>query len=929
MVLAKVLKLVFGDRNERELKAVRPLVGRIAELEPRFKALSAEDLRGQTALFRERLKNGQPLDELLPEAFAAVREAASRTLGQRPYDVQMLGGVVLHQGRIAEMATGEGKTLTACAPAYLNGLPAKGVFIVTVNDYLARRDRDWMAPVYGALGMTAGAIQAHMAPAERHPQYACDLTFGTNSEFGFDYLRDNMKSRREDQVQKHLHYAIVDEVDSILVDEARTPLIISGMPESSTALYYGADRVARELKAGPDFEVKEKERTCLLTEEGIEHAQKLAGVESFYDGEHMEWPHHLEQSLRAHYIYRLDKDYVVQNGDQGPEIVIVDEFTGRLMPGRRWSDGLHQAIEAKEKLRIREELQTLATITYQNYFRLFAKLAGMTGTAMTEAAEFHKIYGLDVINVPTNRPVVRLDEHDVIYRTGKEKWKSIADEIERTHATGQPILVGTTSIENSEHLAGILSRRGIRHQVLNAKHHAREAEIVQHAGRKGSVTVATNMAGRGTDIQLGGNVDALARQRLVEEGFPAGAEAPPEPALVERVTSEVRAQVAAEKQAVIDAGGLYVMGTERHEARRIDNQLRGRGGRQGDPGHTRFYLSLEDDLMRIFAREWVSTLLEKLGMTEGQEIQSGMVSRGIEKAQKRVEARNFEIRKNLLEYDEVMDTQRKTIYGKRQEVLEGHDLKPVIWEMVSEIVNAIVDSRAPEKARPDLPGLCQELQAKFGAPFTPEEFAGLEQPEALAERVLDRLEKQYEDRERELTPERMRMVERFLLLNTIDARWKDHLRAMDALKSGIGLRGYAQVDPKVEYKKEGYEKFQMLLSTVAEEVTALLFRLQVKTEDQQRLDQRWQGRAGPAQGAGATPTAGGLPPAAAGRVVGGQAGAALAAMQRGRERAAANAGQQGPPKPIVRKEQKVGRNDPCPCGSGKKLKHCCYPKFGQ
>ncbi|MBM3984568.1 MAG: preprotein translocase subunit SecA, partial [Planctomycetes bacterium] len=858
MVLAKVLKVVFGDRNERELKAIRPLVGRIAELEPRFQALSPEDLRAQTAAFRERLKNGQPLDELLPEAFAAVREGARRTLGQRPYDVQMLGGIVLHQGKIAEMATGEGKTLTACAPAYLNGLAAKGVFIVTVNDYLARRDRDWMAPVYGALGMTAGAIQSAMSPAERHPQYACDLTFGTNSEFGFDYLRDNMKSRREDQVQKHLHYAIVDEVDSILIDEARTPLIISGMPESSTQLYYAADRVARELKAGPDFEVKEKERSCLLTEEGIDHAQRLAGVESFYDGAHMEWPHHLEQSLRAHYIYKLDKDYVVQNGDQGPEIVIVDEFTGRLMPGRRWSDGLHQAIEAKEKLRIREELQTLATITYQNYFRLFSKLAGMTGTAMTEAAEFHKIYGLDVINAPTNRPIVRLDEHDLIYRTGKEKWKSIADEIERAHGTGQPILVGTTSIENSEHLSGILSRRGIRHQVLNAKHHAREAEIVQHAGRKGSVTVATNMAGRGTDIQLGGNVDALVRQRLAEEGFPAGAEAPAPPELVERVTSEVLAQVAAEKQEVIAAGGLYVLGTERHEARRIDNQLRGRSGRQGDPGHTRFYLSLEDDLMRIFAREWVSTLLEKLGMTEGQEIQSGMVSRGIEKAQKRVEARNFEIRKNLLEYDEVMDTQRKTIYGKRQEVLEGHDLKPVIWEMVTEIVNAIVGSHVPEKGKPDLPGLCQELQSKFGTPFTPEELGGLDEPEPLAECVRERLEAQYELRERELTPERMRMVERFLLLNTIDARWKDHLRAMDALKSGIGLRGYAQVDPKVEYKREGYEKFQLLLSIVAEEVTALLFRLQVKTEDQQRLDQRWQGRAAPLASGGGLPPAGPL-----------------------------------------------------------------------
>ncbi|HEX5011945.1 MAG TPA: preprotein translocase subunit SecA [Planctomycetota bacterium] len=926
MVLETVLKAVFGDRNERVLKEVRPLVGRIGELEPRFQAMSAEDLRGLTPAFRKRLEAGETVDALLPEAFAAVREAARRTLGQRPFDVQMLGGIVLHQGKIAEMATGEGKTLTACAPAYLNALPAKGVFIVTVNDYLARRDRDWMAPVYGALGMTAGAIQSHMSPGDRHPQYACDLTFGTNSEFGFDYLRDNMKSRREDQVQKHLHYAIVDEVDSILIDEARTPLIISGMPESSTQLYYAADRVARELRAGPDFELKEKEKTCLLTEEGIEHAQQLAGVESFYDGAHMEWPHHLEQALRAHYIYKLDKDYVVQNGEQGPEIIIVDEFTGRLMPGRRWSDGLHQAIEAKEKLRIREELQTLATITYQNYFRLFSKLAGMTGTAMTEAAEFHKIYGLDVVNVPTNRPIVRVDEDDLIYRTGKEKWKALADEIERAHGTGQPLLVGTTSIENSEHLAGILSRRGIRHNVLNAKQHAREAEIVQQAGRKGSVTVATNMAGRGTDIQLGGNVDALVRQRLAELGFPPTAETPPEPELVQGVTAEIKAQVEREKAEVIGLGGLYVIGTERHEARRIDNQLRGRGGRQGDPGRTCVFLSLEDDLMRIFAREWVSKLLERLGMTEGQEIQSGMVSRGIEKAQKRVEARNFEIRKNLLEYDEVMDTQRKTIYGKRQEVLEGGDLKPVILDMMAEIVNSIVGSRIADGTRPDLDGLCQELQAKFATPFAPADFPDLKQPEVVTEKALEKLEGHYAERERQLGPERMRMVERFLLLNTIDARWKDHLRAMDALKSGIGLRGYAQVDPKVEYKREGYEKFQMLLATVAEEVTALLFRLQVKTEDEQRLDDRWQARAMSAPAPAGTS---GPSTAAAPRLAAGGGGAALAAMQRGRERAAAAAGQQGPPKPIVRNNQKVGRNDPCPCGSGKKYKHCCFPKYGQ
>ena len=920
MALAKVLKAVFGDRNERELKKFQPLVGAINALEPRFEALSDDELKAQTELLRGRLAQGETLDDLLPEAFAVVREAARRTLGQRPFDVQLVGGIVLHRGMIAEMATGEGKTLTACAPAYLNALARKGVYIVTVNDYLARRDRDWMMPVYAALGITAGAIQSHMSPEERHAEYACDITFGTNSEFGFDYLRDNMKSRREDQVQKFLNYAIVDEVDSILIDEARTPLIISGMPEASTARYYDADRVARQLREGADYEVKEKEKACLLTEEGIEHAQKLAGVESFYDGEHMDWPHHLEQALRAHYVYKLDKDYVVHNGENGPEIVIVDEFTGRLMQGRRWSDGLHQAVEAKEKLRIREEMQTLATITYQNYFRLFGKLAGMTGTAITEAAEFAKIYKLDVLTIPTNRPIARLDEDDLVYRTTKEKWKAIADEIEAVNATGQPMLVGTTSIENSEHISAMLSRRGIRHAVLNAKQHAREAEIVVNAGRKGSVTVATNMAGRGTDIQLGGNADALVRQRLAEAGFPVGGEEVPPEGLVERLTAEVRAEVERERAEVKAAGGLYVIGTERHEARRIDNQLRGRGGRQGDPGRTRFYLSLEDDLMRIFAREWVSGLLEKMGMTEGQEIQSRMVTRGIERAQKRVEARNFEIRKNLLEYDEVMDTQRKTIYGKRQEVLEGNDLKPVIWEMVTEIVNVTVDGRVPEKGEADLEGLCGELKARFASPLEPSALADVAKlgPEAVSEAILDRLEQQYAEREKELGQERMRMVERFLLLNTIDARWKDHLRAMDNLKQGIGLRGYAQVDPKVEYKREGYEKFQMLLSTTADEITAMLFRLQVRQDDEQRLDNRWrpaalQSGAGvqAAQGGGAaTATRPALSPAA------------LSAMQRGRERAANAAGKTGPPQPVVRPERKVGRNDPCPCGSGKKYKHC-------
>jgi preprotein translocase subunit SecA len=906
MALAKLLKTVFGDRNARVVKAIQPQVDAINALESGVKALDDAALAAKTEEFRGRLTAGETLEDLLPEAFAVAREASYRVLGLRAYDVQLVGGVVMHQGKIAEMATGEGKTLTAVAPAYLNALGGGGVFIITVNDYLARRDCEWMGPVYESLGMSAGAIQSQMDSTERQQMYACDLTFGTNNEFGFDYLRDNMKTRAEDQVQAELNFAIIDEVDSILIDEARTPLIISGFPEGSTQLYTQADRVARQLQEGEHFEIKEKEKACVLSEEGIERAQELAGVESFYDAEHMEWPHHLEQSLRAYNLYRVDKEYVIQDGEQGPEIVIVDDFTGRLMPGRRWSDGLHQAVEAKEGLRIREELQTLATITFQNYFRLYNKLAGMTGTALTEAAEFSKIYDLDVVSIPTNEPIARDDDDDVIYRTTKEKWQAIADEIGVRNEAGQPILVGTTSVEVSEHLSGILQRRGIRHEVLNAKRHDREADIVAQAGRRGSVTVATNMAGRGTDIKLGGNPEGLLRTRMALE--PEGD--------VEAITAQIDSEVGSENGQVLDAGGLYVIGTERHESRRIDNQLRGRSGRQGDPGKTRFYLSLEDDLMRIFARDWVSGLLEKLGMTEGQEIQSGMVSRGIEKAQKRVEARNFEIRKNLLEYDEVMDTQRKTIYGKRQEVLEGDELRDTILDMCDEVASGIVHGRWPEKAEPDLDAVAAELSTRFNTPFEGKQLRQIQQdPDEVVAHVVERLTARYDERGEELGAERMHMLERFLLLNTIDSRWKDHLRAMDALKSGIGLRGYAQVDPKVEYKREGYEKFQLLTAAIAEEVTGLFFRLEVRQEDDQRLDRRWQGRQVEGR------------PAAAGAPAAPPVPSAMAAAQRGRERAAAAAGRQGPVAPIKRQVERVGRNDPCPCGSGKKYKRCCFPKY--
>ncbi len=909
MALAnRLIKAVFGDRNARMVKAMQPLVDSINALEAEHEALDDAALANRTVQFRERLAAGETLDDLLPEAFATVREAARRTLGMRPYDVQLIGGIVLHRGQIAEMATGEGKTLASVLPAYLNALGGKGVFIVTVNDYLAQRDRDWMVPVFEALGMQTGAIQSQMQPAERREAYACDVTYGTNNEFGFDYLRDNMKSRVEDQAQAVLNYAIIDEVDSILIDEARTPLIISGMPEASSQLYQQADKVARKLKPDEHFEIKEKEHVCVLSEDGIDEAQRLAGVDSFYSGEHMEWPHHLEQSLRAHHIYKKDIDYVIKDGEQGPEIVIVDEFTGRLMAGRRWGDGLHQAVEAKEGLRTREELQTLATITFQNYFRLYDKLAGMTGTALTEAGEFKKIYDLDVLAIPTNRPLVRNDEDDVIYRTKKEKWVAIADEIEEATAAGQPILVGTISIEASEHLAGLLQRRGIAHEVLNAKQHGREAHIIVQAGRKGAVTVSTNMAGRGTDIKLGGNPEGMLDEQLKLDPN----------ADVESLRTEIERRVALESKEVKDAGGLYVMGTERHESRRIDNQLRGRSGRQGDPGRTRFYLSLEDDLMRIFARDWVGTLLEKLGMTEGQEIQSGMVSRGIEKAQRRVESRNFDIRKNLLDYDEVMDTQRKTIYGKRQEVLEGEELRSTVLEMCEEVASGIVSSRMADKNEPDVDGLVSELQTRFNTTFEAGDFPVNEGTGAVLDQVADRLEARYDERKAELTPERMHMVERFLLLNTIDSKWKEHLRGMDALKRGIGLRGYAQVDPKVEYKREGYDLFQQLLHAIAEEVTSLLFRLEVKQDDADRLDQRWSGQKA-AQARHAAPAA----PAA----LAAPAASRLAAMQRGRERASEQAGNQGPVAPIKRDNARVGRNDPCPCGSGKKYKKCCFPKF--
>jgi preprotein translocase subunit SecA len=888
----KTLIRIFGSRNERVLKDKWPIVHQINVLEKDLMALSDEALSGMTARFRDRLAHGETLDQLLPEAFAAVRESSRRHLRtssgvpMRHFDVQLLGGIILHRGTIAEMTTGEGKTLVATLPAYLNGL-ASPVHVVTVNDYLAQRDRDWMAPVFESLGMTVGAIQSGMDSRERQPHYACDVVYGTNNEFGFDYLRDNMKIWKEEQVQKSRVFAIVDEVDSILIDEARTPLIIAGPAEESTEHYYTANRVAKRMTRGRDFEVKEKEHAIIFTEEGIEKAQHLVGVPSFYVGKDMQWPHLIEQALRAHHIYHRDVEYVVRDG----EVVIVDEFTGRLMEGRTWSEGLHQAVEAKENLTIRQENQTLATITLQNYFKLYQKLAGMTGTAMTEAVELDKIYKLDVVAIPTNKPLIRTDYPDVVYRTAREKYRAIVEEIVRIHEEGRPTLVGTVSVEKSELLSGMLVRRGIKHEVLNAKNHKREAEIVSLAGQPGRVTISTNMAGRGTDIILGPGV--------------------------------------AEK------GGLHVVGTERHDARRIDNQLRGRCARQGDPGSSKFFLSLEDDLMRKFASDRVSALLKRLGMKEGEEISHALVTRSIARAQKKVEAYHFEIRKNLLEYDEVMNEQRKLVYSQRQEVLEGANLYRMIRAMMERLTRSqvthyltapeadLLPAVAPPAGDGDGAGepvaspmdvdrmelLRSWLRASYHLDLNglelERENRARDQIEPLVARIVEAYDKRYQEKVVEIGEEAMRRIERFILLLKIDEKWKDHLHAMDHLRHGISLRGYGQIDPKVAYKQEGYQMFSELIENLRTEITELLFRVQVRKEDESRLgtnlDRAQYKKDDPQAAAQAQ---------ARGQVAGPTPGQAAAAEST------------EPVKPIRNVAPKVGRNDPCPCGSGKKYKKC-------
>lgn len=839
-MIGVVLKKIFGSQNERNLKRIAPIVDEINQFEPVIRKLSDADLKAKTPEFRQRLEKGEPLDDLLPEAFAVVREASIRTLGMRPFDVQLIGGLVLHQGKIAEMKTGEGKTLVATMPVYLNALTGKGVHLVTVNDYLARRDSEWMGQIYRFLGLNVGCIVHGLDDSERKAAYGADVTYGTNNEFGFDYLRDNMKFRLEDMVQRDLHYAIVDEVDSILIDEARTPLIISGPAEKSTELYYRINKIIPALQPETHYTREEKSRTVALTDEGVSRVEDLLGVDNLYDPRNIDILHHVHQALKAHVLFKRDVDYIVKNG----QVIIVDEFTGRLMPGRRYSEGLHQALEAKEGVKIENENQTLASITFQNYFRMYDKLAGMTGTADTEAAEFAKIYKLEVVVIPTHRKMIRQDYPDVIYRTEKEKFRAAAKEIKELHRMGRPVLAGTVSIEKSERLSELLKREGVPHQVLNAKHHEKEAEIVSKAGQYGAVTIATNMAGRGTDIVLG--------------------------------------------EGVAELGGLHILGTERHEARRIDNQLRGRSGRQGDPGSSRFYLSLEDDLMRIFAADRISGLMQRIGMEEDEPIEHKLISRAIENAQSRVEAQNFSIRKQLLEYDDVMNQQREVIYRQRREALQGENLKPVIMDMAEDILEDIIAQSTSEKSFAedwDLEKINVEVARFFGIQlgFTVESLGDM-QAEDLREELLKRIHERYDAREREFGEPVMRDLENYILLQTLDSLWKDHLLNMDHLKEGIGLRGYGQRDPLVEYKKEAHAVFEDMIERLKEETVRLLFHIQIQREEQvQQLRKEQEEQ----------PMFYGSPEGGASR------------------------------KPSVRKDRKVGRNDPCPCGSGKKYKKCC------
>ncbi len=889
------LKRAF-DTNERELRRLRAIAEQVSTLESEVSGLSNHELTAKTFEFKTRLDNGETLDELLPEAFAVVRETAVRVLGQRHFDEQIMGGVVLHEGRIAEMKTGEGKTLAATLPAYLNALTGKGVHIVTVNDYLARRDAEWMGTIYKFLGLKVGVIIHGLDYAERRAAYAADITYGTNNEFGFDFLRDNMVTSEDEMVQRELSYAIVDEVDSILIDEARTPLIISGQAEESTDLYRQFARLIPRLKRDEDYAVDEKANAVALTDEGVEKAERMLGLENLSDESNIELMHHLNQALRAHALMRRDRDYIVKEG----QAIIVDEFTGRLMFGRRYSNGLHQAIEAKEGITVERESLTLATVTFQNYFRMYHKLAGMTGTAATEEEEFQKIYRLDVVVLPTHLPMIRTDNPDVIFKTEKAKFAAIVDEIEEIHKGGQPVLVGTISIEKSELLSDMLKRKGIKHQVLNAKHHEREAEIVAQAGRLGAVTIATNMAGRGTDIVLGGNPEYIAKQRLREKGYSgevvaeASEHFPTEDQKVLEareeyleLLEEAKTECQGEHEKVVELGGLFIIGTERHESRRIDNQLRGRSGRQGDPGASRFYVSLEDDLMRLFGGELITGIMDRLGWEEDMPIEHPQIARSIETAQKRVEGRNFDIRKQVLEYDDVMNKQREVIYGDRRKVVQGEDLKDRIMEMMSEVVTETLDIYANEKTFQeewDLRGLADGLNQTFALrrPVKPADLEKMARPE-LDEFVMNLIIKSYEAREEEIGPERMRVLEKLVMLRIIDWKWIDHLQAMDNLREGIGLRAYGQKDPLLEYQIESWQMFEDLKANIRDDVVAWMSRVAVS-------DKR---------------------------------GTTEPKARRFTITTTSGSDDDARPKVEQRRMKKIGRNDPCPCGSGKKYKKCC------
>ncbi len=904
------LEKIFGSYSEKELKRIQPLVDKVLALEEQFRGMSDGELRDMTSRLKKRLQEGESLDDILPEAFAACREAADRVLQMRHFPVQIVGGIILHQGRIAEMKTGEGKTLVATLPAYLNALAGKGVHIVTVNDYLARRDSEWMGKLYRFMGLTVGLVVSGMDQEDKKAAYDADITYGTNNEFGFDYLRDNMVVYRQNQVQRGWSYAIVDEVDSILIDEARTPLIISGRGDKSTELYQVADRFARTLRVlrvrevdakedqdelEADYIVDEKARTATITPRGAKKAEEYFHIESLNDPENLTLAHHINQAIKAHGVMQKDVDYVVKDG----EVIIVDEFTGRLMIGRRYNEGLHQAIEAKEGVKVAHESKTLATITFQNYFRMYDKLAGMTGTAQTEADEFREIYHLDVVEIPTNRPLARNDCPDVVYKTEKGKFSAAIQQILECHQKGQPILVGTVSIEKSEILSAMLRRQGVKHEVLNAKYHEKEAEIVAQAGKYGAVTISTNMAGRGTDIMLGGNAEYLAKAQLRREGMTeeqisdatAFGETKDEEILAARkrfgeLMAQYKEEIAPEAEKVRQAGGLFILGTERHESRRIDNQLRGRAGRQGDPGETRFIISLEDDLMRLFGGERVQSLMDTMGVEEDMPIENKLLSNTIESSQRKIEGRNFQIRKNVLQYDDVMNRQREIIYGQRRKVLDGEDLRENIRAMAGELVGETVDRFLLDgeiKDEWNLDGLRDNFlgwvttgeDLRYDTQAL-EEVTKEEIKELLQERIRERLEK----REKELNPQLMRELERMILLRNVDQKWMNHIDDMEALKQGIGLRGLAQRDPVVEYRMEGFEMFDAMIASIREDTIKMLLTVQIKTGEEVKREQV------------AKPTT---------------------VSSDGSEKA----------QPVRAQSKKIGRNDPCPCGSGKKYKKCC------